>query len=261
MTALAAASNAQQRSFEAASVKANRSGSTEIHFGMPGGGRFTVTNAPLREIIRDAYNIADFQIVEAPDWARVERYDIVAKADGSPEPGEMFAMMQTVLADRFKLKVRREKRELPVYELVRARADGSLGPRVRTSTTDCVALLAAARQGTPLPPSNRVLCGARGGPGKLTVGGMTMDQLAGILWPRVGRTVINRTGIEGSYDLDLDFAPAAPAGVQPPALDIVGADAPSIFTAVQEQLGLRLESAKAPVDVLVVEHVERPSDE
>jgi uncharacterized protein (TIGR03435 family) len=111
--------------------------------------------------------------------------------------------------------------------------------------------MAAAQKGTPPPRSDRILCGSRGGPGTIAIGGMTMDQIAAGFWTRLGRVVINRTGLQGNFDLDLEFAPdlATPS------------DSPSIFTAVEEQLGLKLESTKGPVDVLVVERVERPVED
>jgi len=249
-------------SFEAASVKVNRSGSREVNFGMPGGGRFAATNAPLREIIRVAYGVPDFLIAGAPDWIRAERFDIVARADGSPEREQLFLMLRTLLADRFKLAIRRETRELPQYALVRVKPDGPLGARLRPAAADCAAIMAAAQKGTPPPRSDRILCGSRGGPGTLAIGGMTMDQIASGFWTRLGRVVINRTELQGTFDLDLDFAPEPPAGAPTPSLDAAPpADSPSIFTAVQEQLGLKLESTRGPVKVLVVDRVERPTED
>jgi uncharacterized protein (TIGR03435 family) len=158
-------------SFDVASVKSNRSGLPNTIFGMPGGGRLTATNAQLREIIRLAYGGPDFLIVDAPDWIRAERFDIVAKADGNPERDQLFLMLRRLLADRFKLVIRTEKRELPVYALLRAKADGPLGPRLRPAAADCAAIMVAVRQGQPLPKSNRILCG--GGltrPGTIAIG-------------------------------------------------------------------------------------------
>jgi len=249
-------------SFEAASVKVNRSGSREVNFGMPGGGRFTATNAPLREIIRVAYSpLPDFLIVGAPDWIRTERFDIVAKAEGNPERAQLFLMLRALLADRVKLTVHRETREIPIYALVRAKTEGPLGPRLRPAAVDCVALMAAAQKGTPLPPSNRILCGTRARAGTIAIGGMTMDQIALGLWPQLGRVVVDRTGLQGSFDLDLDFAPESSVTASTGAPDAPPGDAPSIFTAVQEQLGLKLESTRGPVEVLVIDRVERPTDD
>ncbi len=246
-------------SFEAASIKVNRSGIREVNFGMPPGGRFTATNAPLREIVRLAYGVSDLLIVDAPDWIRAERFDIVAKADGNPERDQIFLMVRSLLADRFKLVIHRESRELPQYALLRAKPDGAVGPRLRPAAADCPALLAAAQKGTPIPRSNRVLCGSQSRPGTIAIGGMTMDQIATGLWLQLGRVVSNRTGLEGRFDLDLDFAPEPVGGAV--SADAPASDAPSIFTAVQEQLGLKLESTKGPVEVLVIDRVERPTED
>ena len=252
----------QPAAFDVASIKANRSGLPFVNFGMPPGGRFLAENAPLREIIRVAYGGPDFLIVDAPDWLRAERFDIAAKADGNPERDQIIVMLRTLLADRFKLAIHTEKRELPIYTLVRVKTDGALGPRLRPAAADCAALLAATRTGTPLPPSNRILCGSRNRSGTLAIGGMTMDQIAAGFWPQLGRVVVDRTGLQGSFDLDLDYAPSPPAGVAAAAPDAAAqSDAPSIFTAVQEQLGLKFESTKGPVDVLVIDHVERPTED
>jgi uncharacterized protein (TIGR03435 family) len=252
LLALAAHAAAQQpAAFDVASVKANHSGLPTVNFGMPGGGRFTATNAPLRELIRVAFdNLPDFLIPDAPDWIRVERFDIVAKAEGAADRDQLFAMIRTLLTDRFKVATHRETRELPQYTLVRAKPDGALGPRLRPAAADCAAIMAAAQNGTPPPRSDRVLCGSRNRPGLLAIGGMTMDRIARGLWTQLGRVVIDRTGLQGSYDLDLEFAP----DLSTPS------DLTSIFTAVQEQLGLKLESTKGPVEVIVIDHVERPTE-
>jgi uncharacterized protein (TIGR03435 family) len=147
------------------------------------------------------------------------------------------------------------QRESPVYALVRDKGD-RLGPQLRPAAADCPKLLAAARSGTPLPASARILCGSRVGSGTLAIGGLTMDQIASSFWPLVGRIVVNRTGFEGSFDLDLNFAPE---GSQPGTA--TSSDQPSTFTAVQEQLGLRLDAVRAPIDVLAVERVERPTSD
>ena len=230
---------------------------------MPPGGQFTATNAPLREIIRAAYSpLPDFLIVGAPDWIRTERFDIVAKAEGNPERAQLFLMLRTLLTDRVKLAVHRETREIPIYALVRVKPGGPLGPRLRSAAVDCVALMAAAQKGTPLPPSNRILCGTRARAGTIAIGGMTMDQISSGLWPQLGRVVVDRTGLQGSFDLDLDFAPESPAAASTGAPDAPPqSDAPSIFTAVQEQLGLKLESTRGPVEVLVIDRVERPTED
>jgi uncharacterized protein (TIGR03435 family) len=261
-------------SFEVASVKQNVSGGNNIRFGLQPGGRFNAVNAPARELLRFAYMVQNFQIVDAPDWVEDDRYDIVAKAetDIPPSPpgqlGPMQMMMRSLLADRFRLIAREETREMPMYALVLDRPDGQLGPQLKESTTDCQALMAAARRGGGPPaglggPGERPQCGMRFGFGELRAGSARIDELARLLSGQLERFVVDRTGLTASYDFDLTFTPdrmpqggAPPAGVQLPAVDPNG---PSIFTALQEQLGLKLEATRGPVPVLVVERIERPT--
>jgi uncharacterized protein (TIGR03435 family) len=261
-------------SFEVASVKQNLSGDNGIRFGMQPGGRFNAVNAPTRELLRFAYMVQNFQIVDAPSWAEDDRYDIVAKAEGDMPPappgqlGPMQMMMRSLLADRFKLIAREETREMPMYMLVLDRPNGQLGPQIKASTTDCQALAAAARRGGGPPaglgaPGERPQCGMRFGFGELRAGSASIGDLARLLSGQLDRFVVDRTGLTGSYDFDLTFTPdrmpqgGPPAGAgQVPTVDPNG---PSIFTALQEQLGLKLEATRGPVPVLVVERLERPT--
>ena len=267
--------------FEVASVKANKSGDNRMGIGFQPGGRFRATNVPLRELISAAYGtpqpLPAFQISGGAKWIESERFDVVAKAPGDPQPGpngpppEMFLMLRSLLAERFRLVVHREAKEMPVYALVLARADGKTGPQLHPSTTDCAAMMAAirARGGPPPPPAagERMPCGMRMFPGNLSGGASTMAQLSNVLARFVNRTVVDRTGLTGAFDLDLQWTPDQmpqgrgdpPPGLPPlPAVDPNG---PSIFTAVQEQLGLKLESTKAPVDVLVIDRAELPVED
>ena len=175
---------------------------------------------------------------------------MAAKAADNAPLTQMLGMVRTLLADRFKLVMHRETREMPVYHLVLARRDGRLGETLTPTT--CVA-------GPPGAPANdtrnaegRFSCGInRFGAGQVLLTGNTLDALANRLGsiPSVGRTVINRTGLDGRFDVELSFTPGLP---EP------GADAVSVFTAVEEQLGLRLEAARGPVEVLVIDSVDRP---
>ena len=267
--------------FEVASVKANKSGDNRIGIGFPPGGRFRATNAPLRELIAIAYGtpqpLPAFQISGGPKWIESERFDIVAKAAGDPRPGpdgppsQMVVMLQGLLAERFHLVVHRETKEMPIYALVLARSDGKLGAQLRPTATDCAALMASmrARGGPPAPPApgEPVPCGMRMFPGKLVAGSSSMAQLTNVLARFVSRTVVDRTGLTGNYDLDLQWTPDQmpqgrgdpPPGAPPlPAIDPNG---PSLFTALQEQLGVKLESIKGPVDVLVIDHAEQPTED
>src|SRR5882672_2561731 len=198
--------------FEVASVKQNRSGEGFIRVGMAPGGRFTATNVPLRQLIQLAYQIQPFQIVGGPNWIASDRFDIVAKAAGDVPPqtpgvaGPMQLMMRTLLADRFKLTLHNEQREMPIYALVLAKADGKLGPQLKSSTTDCAALMgAAARRGGPPPPpsfNEPMQCGMRVFPGALSAGGFPLSQLTQFLSSTVQRIVVDRTGLTGNFDLN-----------------------------------------------------------
>jgi uncharacterized protein (TIGR03435 family) len=258
--------------FEVASVKPNKSGEARVQIGMQPGGRFTAVNVPLRVLIRNAYQAQDFQLVGAPDWTGDERFDITARAEGDVAPvpigtvGPFQIMLRNLLADRFKLVVRQESREMPIYALVVARSDKRLGPQLQRSTVDCQALAAARGRGGAPPPApqqgERPMCGMRIGPGMLTAGGVSVRQLASSLGQFVQRVVVDRTGLDGNYDMDLKWTPdqmpqGAPAAAKP-AEPIGDPNNPSLFTALQEQLGLKLEGQRGPVEVIVVQTVDRP---
>jgi uncharacterized protein (TIGR03435 family) len=265
--------------FEVASVKSNKSGDMGARLQRQPGGRVNAVNMPLRDLIQFAYQVRPFQIEGAPAWAATARYDIIAKAEGDlpfgpPVPGgqppaEML-MLRTLLADRFKLAVHMETRELPIYALTLARADRKLGPQLKPSTTDCAALFnAAGRSGAPPPPppgpGEPMQCGMRIGPGRFSGGDFSMDALANALGTMVQRPVVDRTGLSGTYQADLTFQMEAipgPGGalIQPPP-GPVDQNLPSLFTAVQEQLGLKLESTRGPVEMLVIDRVEPPVED
>jgi uncharacterized protein (TIGR03435 family) len=178
---------------------------------------------------------------------------------------------RSLLVERFHLGVHNEAREMPIFALILARSDGKLGPRLHPSSTDCAALMASmrARGGPPAPPppGERLPCGIRMFPGNLSGGASTIAQLTNVLARFVNRTVVDRTGLAGAFDLDLQWTPDQmpqgrgdpPPGLPPlPAIDPNG---PSIFTAVQEQLGLKLESTRAQVDMLVIDRAEHPMED
>jgi uncharacterized protein (TIGR03435 family) len=263
------------QAFEVASVKPNKSGDGRISIQMQPGGRFTATNLPLRELIRMAYGVQNSQLVGGPDWIGSERFDIVAKAESDPPPsppggppGPMLMMVRNLLVERFKLAVHSETRDLPIYALVMARADGRLGPQLRASQVDCAALMSAARgRGGPPPappkPGERPPCGTFIGIGRIAAGGVSMTQLATNLSQRVNRVVLDRTGLTGPYEFELEFTPdQLPQGPPPPgapSLPPIDPNGPSIFTALQEQLGLKLDAQRGPVEVLVIDGVAQPT--
>jgi uncharacterized protein (TIGR03435 family) len=264
---------ADKPKFEVASVRENTADDGKVMIGIQPGGRFNAVNVALWDLIRQAYAIQRTQIVGAPDWVETARYDIVAKAEGeiprtppgSP-PGPLNLMLQDLLEDRFKLRARRETREMQVYALKLARSDGKLGEGLRASSVDCGAMRGRGERGAPPPgpppAGERPMCGMRMAPNQLLASGVPLVQLTQVLSQLTQRIVVDRTSLTGNFDIDLSFTPdRMPQGPPPPGAPVPSIDpnGPSIFTALQEQLGLKLESEQAPVEVLVIDHVERPT--
>jgi uncharacterized protein (TIGR03435 family) len=261
--------------FEVVSVKRNASGGLGSMWSVQPGGRVVVSNLPLRQLIVGAFGIQSFQLTGEPDWLRSERYDIQAKApDDAVVTGDAInAMLRAMLADRFKLKVRRETRDSPIYELVFARSDRRRGEQLRQTSADCVANGGRGTQpGGPsanpalIGPRDPVPCGViMTGGNRVAAGGQTMAQLATMLGPRVQRIVVDKTDLSGLHDFDLQFQPDQPYGR--PAADgpirmyLVAADVPPLMTAIQDQLGLKLQAARGPVEHLVIESIEPPSED
>ena len=248
--------------FEVASIKRNVTVSDQASVRAQPGGRLTVTNNSLRNIVRNAYNVQNFQIAGGPDWINSDRWDIVAKAEEDAATPQMIIMLRNLLADRFKLVVHTEMRETPVYALVLARSDGRLGPQLRPSTVDCAALLASFKARKEVPPNTingRPSCGTRITAGTMMTTATTLADFVRNLAPMAGRPIVDRTGLTGAFDIDLTWAPeqqGAPGTT--PAPD---GDRPSLVTAVQEQLGLKLESQRLPFETLVIDSVERPMED
>ena len=266
--------------FEVASVKPNKSGEGFIRFGMQPGGRFTAQNAPLRELIRFAYNVQPFQMEGGPGWMSSDRFDVTAKAEGEVamvapgQTGPIQLMMRSLLEERFKLKVHRETKEMPIYALVLARSDGRLGAQIEPSTVDCAAQrgrgagAADGRGGPPPPPpgppkpGERPPCGMFMGPASVGAGDVSLEQLAQLLSGRVNRVVQDRTGLTGRYSFNIEFTPdqIPPGGFQLNGAPVqINPDGPSLFTALQEQLGLKLDPQRGPVETFVIDSVEQPT--
>ncbi len=257
--------------FEVASVKPNKSLSALMGPPFQPGGRFTMTNRTLKALILFAYSgsipLQDDQISGGPNWIDSDRFDVVAKMEGDlPLPlgtatvQRVRLMLRTLLADRFRLTLHMETRDLPVYALTMASSDGRLGPQLRRSDIDCTKLppppSGPLNPDAPLPLCNFLSAGS----GLLNFRGVPIGVLSRLA-ANVGRLVIDRTGLTGNFDLDLTWTPdqLTPGPALPAALARSAPDSPSIFTAVQEQLGLRLESTRAPVDVLVIDRAEQPT--
>jgi len=240
-----------QPRFDVASIKENKTNDGIISI-QTQKGRFAARGFTLSALIRTAYEVQEFQVIGGPDWINTERFDVeatFAEADRPP----VNLMLRALLAERFNLAVRNETRERPVFALVFARADKRPGPELQKSTIDCA---------TAKGPGG---CGSSVGPGYIQSRGRTMAQFAESLsrltmtGSSLNRLIVDRTGAEGPYTLTLRFTPEnIPPGL-PPGLPPVDPNGPSIFTALQEQLGLKLEPANAMVPVLVVGSASRPT--
>jgi uncharacterized protein (TIGR03435 family) len=260
--------------FAAASVKppapgAEPYGYTEI----PPGGRLVVSNSTLRELVLAAYDLRPFQLEGGPAWFASQRFDINATAGAQASRAQVMKMLQALLADRFGLRTRTVTRELPIYELRLARADRRLGPQLRPSSLDCAAAIPpqGVMDGAPLEGALEG-CGLRtitraGVDGVVrTLGraGIRMHHLAAMLTPAAGRVIVDRTGLDGTYDVEFSWSPGSAqvmvSGGAPPITTSAPAEGMSLLSAVQTQLGMKLEPARGPVDVLVVETAERPQE-
>jgi len=276
--------------FDVVSIKLNTSGNrpTSPPVERPDGG-LRMTGVPVSVLIARAYPPAvPIDMVGLPDWARTELYDVIATSTlSSATHDDRIAMLRAMLADRLKLIAHVETREQPAYDLVLARRDRRLGPGITPLDVDCDAQMAAARAtaeaarnaGTPPPttpppdftapppPCTLRTIGAMlrdgrgdrmGKLGDLLEGEATLATLAKALRPWAGRMVVDKTGLSGSYRVRMNFDMMA--AVRGPATGAPAPDAaPTIFTAVQEQLGLKLEPSRAWREVLVIDHLERPT--
>jgi uncharacterized protein (TIGR03435 family) len=259
--------------FDAVSIRPNVSAGSG---GRTGGAmqpeRFSVQNATLKTIVRRAYgtpgqapgntlDLLDQQVAGGPDWVTTDKFDITATTTGPTVGAQMRLMVQRMLAERFQLNAHWEKRELPVYVMTMARQDGRPGPGLTMkSDAECARGRGEgpppmARPGAPAPPPN---CGAiQFGPGQLIAGGVPMEWLVNTFTnvpviTGIDRPVLDRTELKGNYAFALKFAAQQNPNPDP--------DRPQFMTALQEQLGLKLDAARAPVDVLVIDSVRRPAE-
>ena len=216
---------------------------------------------PIQVILTSAYSVPMYRILGAPEWVSRVFFDIDARADRMPTIDERRAYYRGLLEERFRLKVHVEQREMDAYALVLARTDGRLGPGLRRSTVDCDAVIAESRKRAeagepPRPPAPGEPCGTVGGSSSLTARGAELTALVAMISVGLERPVIDRTGLTGRFDIDFLAAPMRVGPVPPPPI----ADRPSVFTAVQEQLGLKLEPTRAPIPVLVIDSIEMPTE-
>ncbi len=250
--------------FETASINVNTSGDS-------GGGccriqadgRVAARNATLRQLIQSAYqrHVFDERVISgAPSWADTARFDIAAKArevptfDADGSAPWLQSMLRSLLADRFRLKIRAEMVERPVYALVVAMSQNGLGPRLRRSDVDCGAVMAMMIRGEP--PA-KPTCATASYPGRLVAAALPMSAIATLLSNSVHQMVVDRTGLTGRYDAELEAVEIRPPGPFGPSYRPSDAKQ-SIFSALPEQLGLELKVATGPVEILHVEHAEEP---
>jgi uncharacterized protein (TIGR03435 family) len=235
LTVIAGAQNPSLK-FDVASIKPAASGRPGMSI-QTEPGRFKAINATVSFLIQYAYNIRDFQLSGGPGWMGSDTFDIDATGENA-DYRQFPLMMGSLLADRFQLKFHRETRTLPVYDLVVAKD----GPKLKSAS-------ATATGGT------------RNSSGQITISKGTVAGLASLLSNILGRKVLDKTGLTGDYDMALKWTPD---DYQPPPLrpnaPPPDPNSPSIFTALQEQLGLKLESSKGPVEVIVVDSVQKPSE-
>lgn len=249
--------------FDVASIKPNVSGVRGVTFAPMSGGRLTVENNPVTNLIQNAYGVRGNQIVGGPGWMDSDRFDIEARAEGSPAKDQLMLMLQVLLEDRFKLKVHRETRELPVFILTAAKGGVKLKPWQEGScvTIDPFNPPAPPPRGEEPPKRcGNKLVFPKGLNTEWVATKIDMTGLAGALAGAVlRRPVIDKTGFTGTFDINLEWTtdqnPAA--GPDGPGQASTDATGPSVFTVLQDQLGLKLASAKGPVEVLVIDHVEK----
>jgi uncharacterized protein (TIGR03435 family) len=217
----------------------------------------TMAGGTIRQIFQLAYPSDAQDPIGAPDWVSAEFFDLVVRFEGMPTLAERQAIFREIFATQLKLKAHYERRDMPVYNLVVARSDGRLGKSVKKLDVDCDALRDRARKGEQIPTlppaaNGTAACQSKVGNGTVLSGGMRFAQLASTVRNPVGRLIIDKTSLGGFYEFTFEWA----AG--PPTAGGVPDDRPNIFTAFQEQLGLKLEPATAPVEVVVIDHIERP---
>ena len=211
------------------------------------GAQFVILNITAKELVWNAFTPThaayyyEFEVLGGPPWSQTERFDFVAKVDPQNDRPRLGIMTRNLLKERFKVEVHREQKEMPVYELVLARSDGKLGPNIH------------AVESTPCNRDSPCGFYPRPGPGKQTGRKVNMEQIGSIAGERLGRRVVDKTGLTALFDVDLEK-------LEIPGGDPGDPDAVSILTAFQEQLGLKLRSANAQTEVLVIDHIERPTE-
>lgn len=237
--------------FDAVSVKPNKTGSSSMSSGWSGE-RWRMVNVSVAGLILSAYPGRTQELIGAPEWVTSERFDVEARATFAPSSDQGLMMLRALLADRFKFAAHVETPERPIYYLVVARADGRLGPQLRRIDIDCATYKrpASPRDAPQAAADEAPPCSYRMSAGSTVTfisGGRTMQLLADVISPMAGRPVFDKTALPGYYAFKLDF-------------DEQGRDHATLFAALPEQLGLKLEPTRGPVEILAIDHIERPTE-
>jgi uncharacterized protein (TIGR03435 family) len=248
-------------SFEAASVKPNPAGPGSLMAVRPQNDRLTLVNIPGRQLVQMAFRVDADQIEGAPSWLAGEHFDITAKAAApfSP-PNQWQEMLRTLLEERFQLRVRHAPKDVQGFALVSAHADGRVGPSLRRATATCAELRARSKE-----PDKEDVCGvlaaaARAMLGEMNIHGLELSQLAVYARQDLRRPIRDETGLTGAFDWELKWTPQNFLGqsFSRERFPTIDPDGPGIGAAFEEQLGLKLEARRIPLDVIVIDHVERP---
>jgi len=252
--------------FEVASIKPAAPDARGVFIRNMPGGRLNITNMTLKDMIVFAWHVQPFQISGGASWIDSARFDISAKPETPPKDGELPLMLRALLKDRFQLELHEETKELPVYALV-VKKEGKLGPGLTEAKEGgCTPIDTSKPPPPPAPGKPRALgCGSfMMSPRQLTASSVPVWNLVEPLSRILGRTVIDKTGLTGNFDITLQWTPDEGQPYRPgldgPAAPPSDSAAPSIFTALQEQLGLKLDSQKGPVAIFVIDRAEKPSE-
>lgn len=242
--------------FEVVSIRQNKSGGRSSTTDYKPGGRFTMVNGAVDTLIRYAFPSQVFEVVGAPNWVFFDRYDVAAVARDNTSAEHLQFMIKNMLVDRLGLVAHYETQERPAYALVVARDDGQLGPEMRRSELDCDGIAAGTVNVTHLraaaPTNGAPPCGMLAKGGMLVSGGLPLKTLAQSISVSAGRLVVDKTGLAGNFEFTLRYQSSRPGRTDDMLL-------PSIFTALQEQLGLKLESDRSLVQVVVIDRISRPA--
>jgi uncharacterized protein (TIGR03435 family) len=266
--------NAPAPAFDVISIKPDTSGSMGMRLNIAPGGTFRADGVPLKLLMQEAYDVKESQIIGAPAWFNTDKYNIEAKSDEATaaemknlDPGKrkdkMMLMIRSLLMERCKMTVHQETKEMSILSMVVAKN----GSKLKASAPPDMSAGDPATAPGAGPGPNGPRQGVRMGRGEVKGNAVSLSLLANILSRQLGRTVVDNTGLTGVYDFDLKWtpdenegqmfrAPGGDAAATPPPVQTAG---PTVFTAIQEQLGLKLEATKAPVAVWMIDHVEKPT--